>query len=437
MKSLLGVVLCVSIGLSVGLPARNLNDDAEIVIVPKGQQGVAAKTEDSDEAFFKNTGFPFTPTSSFGFNIGFSDSFSDIFRRFHSRFNPFGATDSKEEGDDALAFPAFGLPIPEGGNTTHTVQVVDGHKVEINNTVYEKKGDFGSSVFKVRIINVRPLESGEEADVGTRASGTTIAPPTKKPESTRESTEDEDEESNDINSKYQPESTTITPIAQPNESTEITPMVDENIATTTTTTADDQGEESATPLTSSFAFSNNDDADSNNEGDNEKLSIEAPESSESINNNYGKSESEFEFEYENGNVNAKRYDEAIAHRKLEKLEYINKPEHPLQDEFSADTDSDSEEQSEHNDNSNININTDYKNNYNSEWNSIETQRVADNNIYANDIDLYAPESVPVDLSNDIAVNDMLADQGFVDTDAEVFDVDNFAKLHIYEPIKRK
>lgn len=83
-------------------------------------------------------------------------------------------------------------------------QVVDGHKVEINNTVYEKKGDFGSSVFKVRIINVRPLESGEEPDVGTRASGSTAAPP-KTTESTRESTEDKDEESNDINSNFQPE----------------------------------------------------------------------------------------------------------------------------------------------------------------------------------------------------------------------------------------
>jgi len=220
MKLLLGVVLCVSIGLSVGLPARDLSDDAEIVIVPKGQQGVPARAQDSDseEDFFKSpqfpSGFPFVPQSSFGFNIGFSDSFSDIFKRFHSRFNPWGATDSKEDGgDDAVAFPAFGLPIPEGGNTTHTVQVVDGHKVEINNTVYEKKGDFGSSVFKVRIINVRPLESGEEADVGTRASGATASPPKapatttapKKPESTRESTEDEDEESNDINSKYQPE----------------------------------------------------------------------------------------------------------------------------------------------------------------------------------------------------------------------------------------
>lgn len=79
-------------------------------------------------------------------------------------------------------------------------QVVDGHKVEINNTVYEKKGDFGNSVFKVRIINVRPLESGEEVDVGTKASGTTSAPPKKPTPSTRESAEDQDDEINDINS---------------------------------------------------------------------------------------------------------------------------------------------------------------------------------------------------------------------------------------------
>lgn len=64
------------------ISARDLSDDAEIVIVPKGQQGVPARTEDSDsdEDFFKSpqfpSGFPFVPQSSFGFNIGFSDSFS-------------------------------------------------------------------------------------------------------------------------------------------------------------------------------------------------------------------------------------------------------------------------------------------------------------------------------------------------------------------------
>lgn len=57
------------------LSARDLSDDAEIVIVPKGQQGVPAKAESSDEEFFKNTGFPFSQPS-FGFNIGFSDSFA-------------------------------------------------------------------------------------------------------------------------------------------------------------------------------------------------------------------------------------------------------------------------------------------------------------------------------------------------------------------------
>lgn len=201
-------------------------------------------------------------------------------------------------------------------------------------------------------------------------------------------------------------------------------MVDDNIETTTANIYNEREEAEAEEVPTTLSTpSFNDDADSNNERDNEKLSIEAPESSESVNNNYGKSESEFEYE--------NHYDSAVAapmnNRMLEKLEYINQAQHPLQDEFSADTDTD--EEAEHNANSN------------SEWSS-----QADNNIYANDIDLYAPESVPVDLSNDIAVNDMLADQGFVDPDAEVFDVNEFprgglhkpfAKLHIYEPIKRK
>lgn len=154
---------------------------------------------------------------------------------------------------------------------------------------------------------------------------------------------------------------------------------------------------------------------------------------------------------ENGN----HYDSAaLNNKKLEKLEYINNfsssnnnspqqnpQNHPLQDEFSADTDS--EEVAEQ-DGSNFNGN--------GEWDSVESggnfeNTNQDNNIYGNDIDLYAPESVPVDLSNDIAVNDMLADQGFVDPDAEVFDVNElvfpeghktpFAKLELYEPIKRK
>lgn len=203
-------------------------------------------------------------------------------------------------------------------------------------------------------------------------------------------------------------STTITPNAQPNENT-ITPKVNDSIESITIA-IDTEDPTTSLINPASSSLSNNDDAHSPNERDNEKLSIEAPASLESINNNYGGKQSEFEYE-------------PMNNRQLERLEYINQSQHPLQDEFSADMEI--EEQAQHN----------------SEWDSL-----SDNNIYANDIDLYAPESVPVDLSNDIAVNDMLADQGFVDPDAEIFDVNKFAGgnlqkpltvFHFYEPIKRK
>lgn len=43
------------------------------------------------------------------------------------------------------------------------MQVVDGHKVIINDTVYSKKTDFGETIFKVRTIDVRPLDDDESA----------------------------------------------------------------------------------------------------------------------------------------------------------------------------------------------------------------------------------------------------------------------------------
>lgn len=59
---------------------------------------------------------------------------------------------------------------------------MDGHRVEINETVY---GDT-NNVFKVRVVNVRPLDSGEEVaegvtnnngEVKPESSFTTSAPP--------------------------------------------------------------------------------------------------------------------------------------------------------------------------------------------------------------------------------------------------------------------
>lgn len=63
------------------------------------------------------------------------------------------------------------------------------------------------------------------------------------------------------------------------------------------------------------------------------------------------------------------------------------------------------------------------------WESFddEEDNHGDGSISANHNELDEVEQFPVDLSNDIAVNEMLADQGAAfNPDAEVFDADDFA-----------
>ncbi|XP_049825358.1 uncharacterized protein LOC109598540 isoform X2 [Aethina tumida] len=71
---------------------------------------------------------------------------------------------------DIAGFPDFSIggpqfpPIDLGkGNTTSVTKIIDGHKVVINETEYQKQDDFGGSFFKVRIIDVQP-DSNETSD---------------------------------------------------------------------------------------------------------------------------------------------------------------------------------------------------------------------------------------------------------------------------------
>lgn len=177
MKLLCGVLL---IALAVSdvwtLPARNSpQDDAEVIRLPQAQP------EASDPSFrdFKGVidtgaGNPFLQPnpSAFHFNLGFANSFDDIFRRLRARLWPIAVDEDDSvagsgDSDEPTSPLGFGLhtltPLStKNGNTTSTVKVVDGHKVEINETVY---GDT-NSLFKVRLVNVRPLESGEEVVEG-------------------------------------------------------------------------------------------------------------------------------------------------------------------------------------------------------------------------------------------------------------------------------
>ncbi|KAH8338701.1 hypothetical protein KR074_007724, partial [Drosophila pseudoananassae] len=227
------------------LSARNNpQDDAEVIDVPSRPQ--------SDPNFHNfrgvvdtGSGYPFLQSNPSSFNEGFFNSFDDLFRRLRTRLWPVIGSDSGEDGaaagtddssDDSGSGFAFGLrpliPIPriplstENGNTTSTVKVVDGHKVEINETTY---GDT-NSIFKLRVVNVRPLDSGEEVAEGVHSDGgkflpaaaagpsTTSGPPTKGGEF-----DDEVDEGRREPLEKQPRENEVRDIDEPQSTTTTTP----------------------------------------------------------------------------------------------------------------------------------------------------------------------------------------------------------------------
>lgn len=190
MKLLLGLLVTLAISSAFALPARSPKDEVDIVRVPKGQQGLPDRETDADnssndetdvEPDYKNfkgfvdtgAGYPFLAPlpRPFSFNLGFFDSFDDIFRGLRNRLWSVdsGSDESSDEGN-------FGLGSNPINDTTSVVKVVDGHKVEINETVIGNGDGAGGALFKFRIINIRPLESGEEVAEGT----VTSAPSTGK-----------------------------------------------------------------------------------------------------------------------------------------------------------------------------------------------------------------------------------------------------------------
>lgn len=180
MKLLLGLLVSLAISSAFALPARSPKDEVDIVQVPKGQQrsresdgGYGPDDSDLDPDYknFKGfvdtgVGYPFLAPvpRPLSFNLGFFDSFDDIFRGLRNRLWSAGS-DSDETSEEGN----FGLGTDPINDTTSVVKVVDGHKVEINETVIGNDGS-GGALFKFRIINIRPLESGEEVSEGTITS---------------------------------------------------------------------------------------------------------------------------------------------------------------------------------------------------------------------------------------------------------------------------
>ncbi|KAH8260831.1 hypothetical protein KR038_004966, partial [Drosophila bunnanda] len=418
----------------------NPQDDAEVINVPSRPQ------TESDFHNFRGvidtgSGYPFLQPNPSGFNLGFFDSFDDLLRRLRTRLLPVIGTDSTEDGaaddssDSSVGLGSgfsLGLPLTplssKDGNTTSTVKVVDGHKVEINETVFGNT----NSVFKVRLVNVRPLDSGEEVAEGVHTSGggfqpakgpATSAPPPAKSAGQGEFDDEVEEDGRREPLEKQPKDNEVRDIDEPKSTTT-------TVRSTTTT-----------------------------------LATRSPEDSESEATDI----SEDKVDYIPVELHKKPMDQlqqvmAFAQRELEAVEVSEKEhqekEHQEEDhqekesmammmvkdreEFDSSDDEDAEATTP----------VVMSETFNEEWSEFDQDQDHDHddeqdieadfeNDLNNDIDI-EENFVPVDLSNDIAVNDLAAaDPDFPhNPDAEVFAppalikaMPMFEKLSLSEPSK--
>uniref|UniRef100_A0A7G3AX83 Putative salivary secreted mucin 3 n=1 Tax=Lutzomyia longipalpis TaxID=7200 RepID=A0A7G3AX83_LUTLO len=197
MKLITSIFLIVSVTTVcvTAVPARyNPDDDAEVVVVPLEKQYPPQKGGDGAEPDFGNfdgvieediPGGFFTIFRPFSFDFGsFFSNFEETLRQFREQVanswgngSSFGGADGDESDEPK-------------GNTTSTVQIIDGHKVIVNETTYVKKSDFGTSIIKHRTVDVQPLDDAEP-------EGTTINP--KGESTTKRDTEiEKDVESSEI-----------------------------------------------------------------------------------------------------------------------------------------------------------------------------------------------------------------------------------------------
>ncbi|XP_075153076.1 virus-induced RNA 1 [Haematobia irritans] len=485
MKYFIGLFVVTLLALNgvLSLPAGNPSDDAEVIGYPRR---VSTRTDDDDD--FKDfkgvidtgSGYPFFQPNPSVLHFGFFDSFDDIFRRFSARLFPTTLLGGAGEGDSDESSGSGGVVTtsfdPKKGNTTSTVKVVDGHKVEVNETVY---GD-EHSVFKVRVVNVRPLEEGEtvEETVQTAGDSSNTKPVTSSPEKAADSDEEEDGRREPLEKK--PHDNEIERnIDDPEHSTATENIVE---ATTTTTTLTSLNEDN-NPTTTMLPTNAEGEIDFITEN-----SLEQAENSDDIDNNNGNGNKEFETNMSSSSSlsesnNVDDFDAAIESATDLAAAIENNEDPEVEDEETVndnlnessnnedadvediDGDVESSNTSELSDNEDAAVNKPTKlaalhhnkyredvsssddegpddvpampSTFNDEWGSYNEEKIdinRENNDLNNDIDVYDVE--PFDLSNDIAVND--APNLPLNPDAEFIDVygakQNFASMPKFEKL---
>lgn len=196
--------------------SSNPADDAEFIVVPLEQQRPSfynrypSSFDDFDGVvdtgdFAHPVGNPVFFPSINPFTWHLSSYLDDLIKRLRGQFanswNPF-----YDGGSDFLpsrpgVWPLIPDESPEDGqNTTSTVKVIDGHKVVINDTYYTRKNEFGTSIFKVRVIDVKPADGDSEGD-----SASTEKPVDTGNRAGTDADSSKDDSSKDDSSKDEPE----------------------------------------------------------------------------------------------------------------------------------------------------------------------------------------------------------------------------------------
>jgi hypothetical protein len=217
MKSFISLFVIVILGVSFAnsLPAGLPEDDVEVI---GGPRRVKTTDDSADDDFGFNgvvtsdVGYPFLQPNphSFALNFGFFDALDDILTRLRTRL--YGSEDKDSSDEDASPFGVSKLFRDQNKiNSSSTVKVVGGHKIEINDTFYGNE----NSLFKVRSINVRPLEDDEIPAEGTISSSDGVRPKavTASPIKPKDDEEDDDDRRE--------------PIEKNNNDNEITRNIDE------------------------------------------------------------------------------------------------------------------------------------------------------------------------------------------------------------------
>ncbi|CAD7079388.1 unnamed protein product [Hermetia illucens] len=373
MKVLVGLFLAVAVCSTVGLPARDPNADAEYV------------TQSPPVDYFKDfsgvvdTGVDTRVNPFEGSEVGpdgFFNNISDFMRRFRERV--FGGW------FNSIPTLNIGELDPSKGNSTSVVKVIDGHRVEINDTVYTKTDEDGNAIYKVRVVNVRPLEEGETYSTSTEGGRT------NPPEDSTQETKDREPLDNEVDGYSASESTTTSTQLHdsPTTTVKFSSEDEENLAETTTHSPSEFEEEK---LESENIFDKSKKSDDSWEKKLEKLELKDANKPSPISSEESKP-AEIDASFK-----------PLSDNKVPKQRYVS----PLHSEFS---DEDEEETAS----SNLDEPTAER----TEWDSFQDWHT---NHETNSIDDF--QSVPIDLSNDIEVNHMLADQGApTNPDAEVFEV---------------